>query len=94
MARGSSHWAPSRKAKRTRVSIGPQPGLYFLGIDGGYVAQWSDAGVQHGIVGRFLLSYFFIHAFVRVGRLSGNTPLTSVEAGGMLKTPFMALFKM
>lgn len=82
------------KAERTRVSIGPQLGLYFFGIDGGYVAQWSDAGVQHGIVGRFLLSYFFIHAFARVGRLFGDTPLTFVEVGGMLKIPFMALFRL
>ena len=82
------------KAERTRLSVGPQLGMYFFGLDGGYVAQWSEAGVQHGVVGRFLLSYFVVHAYVRVGRLFGAAPVTFVEAGGMLKIPFLALFRM
>jgi hypothetical protein len=75
-------------AGEARVSVGPEIGFSFLGIDGGYLlAAGGEHGTQHGLVVRPLLTIGFASAYFRSGWLLGERADWFCETGLLLKLP-------
>ncbi len=74
-------------SEATRLSIGPEIGWAVFGIDGGVVLSTLD-GAHAGFCGRFLLSFVFAHAFIRLGHIiDAPREGTYGEVGVMFKLP-------
>ena len=69
--------------KDFRLSIGPEFGILCLGFDGGLL--YSSLEHEIGFTVRFLLSFVFIHPYIRFNVLSETT----IEVGCLLKFPFI-----
>jgi len=78
-------------SKTTRFTVGPEVGAWIFGLDGGWVVSNLD-GLHHGVCGRFLLSFAFVHAYARVGHIFDSPQEgTYGEVGGMIKLPIPIL---
>jgi hypothetical protein len=74
----------------TRVSFGPELGIRFLGLDGGYVATFgADASPQHGIAVRPMLTFGIVTAYFRSSWLLGEHADWVGELGLLLKGPIL-----
>jgi hypothetical protein len=72
---------------RTRLSVGPEIGSGFFGIDGGYAAEFGGPSVRHGCVIRPLLSLGVIMLGGRLGHFFGDAEETFGEVGLLFKFP-------
>ena len=74
---------------RTRLSLGPEFGFFFGGLDGGYVLEFHDCDARHGVQARCLVYYAFGGVYIRGGGLWN--PQGDVngfgEVGVLLKFP-------
>ena len=68
-----------------RLSVGPEVGLAFWGIDGGYLVEFRHHRAYHGAAVRFFASLGVLGVFVRYGALFGARDF--VEAGLLIKIP-------
>ena len=71
----------------TRLSIGPELGEGFAGIDGGYLFEVGNGRTRHGVTVRPMLSLGFVMLYGRVGWLGGQDPETLGEVGLLFKYP-------
>lgn len=79
-------------ARRARMSAGPEIGLLFFTLDGGFVVDVGDGSTGVGAVVRPMLSLGFVHAYARWGWLAGDAPDPRFrEVGVLLKWPFVLL---
>lgn len=74
-------------ADSTRISIGPELGLFIVGVDGGLVLSTLD-GLHAGIVGRILLTLPVVSGYARLGTIF-DSPQEGVygEVGVLIKIP-------
>jgi hypothetical protein len=72
---------------RTRLSVGPEIGSGFFGIDAGYAAELGGPSVRHGYVIRPLLSLGVIILGGRLGHFFGDAEETFGEVGLLFKFP-------
>lgn len=74
----------------TRVSFGPELGVRFLGLDGGYVASFGgEPSPQHGLTIRPMLTFGVVTAYFRSSWLLGDRADWSGELGLLLKAPII-----
>lgn len=72
----------------TRLSIGPEFGVLFFGVDGGAVMEIGDTN-RFGIQGRAMFTASYITFYMRAGTISEDASNTSfTETGIMFKLPF------
>jgi hypothetical protein len=74
----------------TRFTMGPELGMAFWGIDGGYLVEVKKRRIFHGAAVRFYASLGVLAAYVRYGMLAETRDF--VEAGILLKVP-LGLFR-
>jgi hypothetical protein len=77
-------------AATARISFGPEIGFAFLGMDGGYVAEFYDGNASEGVQVRFLFYWVIGGIYVRTGALwSDDTDGARgfTEAGMLFKLP-------
>jgi hypothetical protein len=72
---------------RQRLSIGPEFGLMFFGIDGGYVLEQGDK-LRHGVAIRPLLTIALISVGFRGVKVFGDGGETLGEISVLVKLPF------
>lgn len=71
----------------TRISVGPEFGFAFVGVDAGAIIETGDT-TRFGLQGRLMFTAGYIAPYLRVGAISedaGNTSFT--EAGILFKLP-------
>lgn len=74
----------------TRLSLGPELGIRFLGLDGGYVASFGgEASPQHGVTVRPMLTFGIVTAYFRSTWLLGEHADWLAELGVLLKAPIV-----
>lgn len=71
-----------------RFSVGPEVGVAFFGLDGGYLAVVGPGGTQHGFTVRPLLTCGLASAYVRYGQVVTGTDDRFGEVGLLVKLPF------
>jgi hypothetical protein len=76
-------------SERTRVSIGPEIGEAFLGIDGGYLLDTGKGVTRHGFCVRPMFSLGFVMIYGRLGQLFGSEHETLGEIGLLFKYPIV-----
>jgi len=77
-------------AEETRLSLGPEAGIRFLGIDAGYVLKLGgEHGTQHGFAIRPMLTLGIVTAYFRATWLTGEHADWLGELGIMLKAPLL-----
>jgi hypothetical protein len=74
-------------ADRTRLTVGPEIGSGFFGIDAGYAMELGGPRTRHGYVIRPLLSLGVIMLGGRVGHFFGDDEETFGEVGLLFKFP-------
>ena len=74
-------------ADRTRLTVGPEIGSGFFGIDAGYAMELGGPSTRHGYVIRPLLSLGVIMLGGRVGHFFGDHEETFGEVGLLFKIP-------
>jgi hypothetical protein len=72
---------------RTRLSVGPEFGSGFFGIDAGYAVELGGPSARHGYVVRPLLSLGVIMLGGRLGHFFGDAEETFGEVGLLFKFP-------
>ena len=72
---------------RTRLTVGPEIGSGFFGIDGGYALELGGPRARHGYVIRPLLSLGVIMIGGRIGHFFGDAEETFGEVGLLFKIP-------
>jgi hypothetical protein len=72
---------------RTRLSVGPEIGSGFFGIDAGYALELGGPQARHGYVIRPLLSLGVIMLGARLGHFFGDAEETFGEVGLLFKFP-------
>jgi hypothetical protein len=70
--------------EQTRISIGPEFGIAFVGLDGGIVFQNVDDETKTGVAGRLALTIGFISIYGRAIAVDGAR---FGEVGVLLKGP-------
>jgi hypothetical protein len=73
---------------RVRMSLGPEIGWAFFGLDGGPLLQIGGGAVHPGFATRVLVTLGFVSTYVRMGGVAGDhsaQPFT--EFGALLKYP-------
>jgi hypothetical protein len=74
----------------TRLSIGPELGVRFLGLDGGYVLSFGGhRSPQHGVAIRPMLTFGIVTAYFRSSWLLGGHADWYGELGLLLKAPIV-----
>jgi hypothetical protein len=80
--------AYSTESDETRLSLGPELGFGFFGLDAGYLLKLGGAhGAQHGISLRPLLTIGVATMYFRSAWLFGSNSDWSGEIGVLLKLP-------
>jgi hypothetical protein len=74
--------------RRVRFSLGPELGIFFLGIDGGILLDVGEGEVRPGLVIRPMIALKFVFPYARFGRRGGSDPSTFSELGVLVKYPF------
>jgi hypothetical protein len=74
-------------ADRARLTVGPEIGSGFFGIDGGYALELGGPSARHGYVIRPLLSLGVIMIGARLGHFFGDAEETFGEVGLLFKIP-------
>ncbi len=74
--------------ERVRLSIGPELGILFLGVDGGLVLDVGEGKARPGFVVRPMLATGWVFPYVRFGEITGDDGYTFSEIGVLLKYPF------
>jgi len=78
----------STRSDEWRMSVGPEIGFGFLGLDAGYVLKLGgEHSTQHGIVVRPMLTAGVVTAFFRSAWLTGAHADWSGEIGILAKFP-------
>jgi len=79
----------STRSDEWRMSVGPEIGFGFLGLDAGYLLKLGgEHSTQHGFVVRPMLTAGVVTAFFRSAWLLGAHADWSAEIGLLLKWPF------
>jgi hypothetical protein len=74
----------------TRLSLGPELGVRFLGLDGGYLASFGrEPSPQHGVTVRPMLTFGVVTAYFRSSWLLGAHADWLGELGVLLKVPIV-----
>lgn len=74
-----------------RMSIGPEFGYGFFGVDAGYLLQFDGEGYDHGFVIRPVLTVGFVAFAVRYGHVFGvEKDANFGEVSALLKFPIPA----
>ncbi len=77
-------------SKKARMSIGPEFGMAFVGIDGGLVIQPGAGKMDLGYQARVLLTFGLFAVYGRWGKLPGlEVDSTFREIGVLLKFPIL-----
>ncbi len=76
-------------ADRTRVSLGPEIGVGFLGIDGGYLLDTGHGYTRHGFCVRPMFTLGVAMLYARLGELYGVERESVGEIGILLKFPVL-----
>lgn len=74
--------------QRVRVSLGPELGLFCVGLDGGPVFDIGDGKIQPGFVIRPMIALKFVFPYARFGVRVGGDASSYSELGVLLKVPF------
>jgi hypothetical protein len=75
-------------AKRSRFTVGPEVGVLFVGIDGGFVGQFGGGAFHPGFAFRPLLTLGFLSIYGRFGWIPGDPEVNRfTEIGVLLKWP-------
>ena len=74
-------------AERTRLTIGPEIGSGFFGVDAGYALELGGPNPRHGVVVRPLLSLGVIMIGGRFGHFFGEVEESFGEVGLLIKIP-------
>ena len=75
-------------ADTTRISVGPEFGYLFFGLDGGYLVEWGEQIPRHdGINIRLSLGIGVCSFYIRSIWLFEVEPRLFVESGFVLKVP-------
>jgi hypothetical protein len=78
----------STQSEETRLSVGPELGVSFIGLDAGYLLKLGGAhGTQHGINLRPMLTMGVVTTYFRSAWLFGSNSDWSGELGVLLKFP-------
>jgi hypothetical protein len=75
--------------EHTRLSIGPEIGAAFVGIDGGYLLDTGGDRARHGFCLRPMFSLGFVMAYGRIEQLIGSEHETLGEIGILIKFPVL-----
>jgi hypothetical protein len=75
--------------QRVRFGIGPEVGIFFLGVDGGLVFDVGEGEVRPGFVIRPMIALKFVFPYARFGLRVGDDTGSYSEFGVLLKYPFM-----
>jgi hypothetical protein len=76
-----------RGSDRQRLSVGPEFGYTYFGIDGGYVLEQGDK-LRHGVALRPLLTLAFLAVGFRGVKTFGDGGETLGEISVLVKLPF------
>lgn len=76
-------------ADETRLSIGPEIGVRFLGVDAGYVLNLGRRSTQHGFALRPMLTLGIVTVYFRSTFLAGERADWLGELGVLLKAPIL-----
>lgn len=72
----------------TRLTVGPEAGFGFVGMDGGYAVEWRGGTAYHGGAARFLLTWGVVAVYGRVAHFVAPGPERTLgEVGVLLKWP-------
>jgi hypothetical protein len=76
-------------ADETRLSVGPELGVRFLGVDAGYVLKVGQRATQHGLALRPMLTLGVVTVYFRSTWLAGEHADWLGELGVLLKAPIL-----
>ena len=76
-----------RSAAEARLSLGPEFGWMFLGIDGGYLVAIGKERVEHGFTVRPMLTTGVVTLYARGGVLLTGAEDRFAEVGALVKWP-------
>ncbi len=80
-------------SEQPRLSLGPELGYHLLGVDGGLLVALVDDRPTAGITGRTLITFAFVHLYVRGGGGFGERSFSFIELGVLWKLPVPVLHR-
>ena len=84
---GYADYLWDRGSDRQRLSVGPEVGYTYFGLDGGYVLEQGDK-LRHGVALRPLLTIGFLAVGFRGVKVFGDGGETLGEISVLVKLPF------